>query len=261
MEFGEASLPEQQQLLREALVREEFELYVQPIVALDARAGWHMAEVLIRLRQEEKALVPPGEFLPVFEQLQMLPQLDSWVLRHVVQRHLHGKAGRTFSINVSGQTLQHAPFVRLFRQIIDASGVPAKSVLFEIEESDIVASAEAAQKFADGVQAVGGGIVIAGFGAHSLTHASVKVLKPDYLKIDGSITRRVAHDNSCVFKCQSIRRLAETLGIGVIAECVETRDALDRLTACGIVFAQGYGICRPYPIDSVRAPSVELRHG
>lgn len=252
MEFAEASLPEQQQLLREALVREEFELYVQPIVALDGRAGWHMAEVLIRLRQEETALVPPGEFLPVFEQLQMMPQLDAWVLRHVVQRHLHGKAGRTFSINVSPQTLAHAPFRRLFGQIIDASGVPAKSVLFEIEESDVVTGVEAAQKFADGIHAVGGGIVIAGFGVHSLPLATVKALAPQYVKIDGSISRRVAHDNSCMFKCQAIRRLGETHDIRVIAECVETPEALQRLKACGIAFAQGYGICRPYPIDSPR---------
>jgi len=258
MEFGEASVQEQQQLLREALVREEFELYVQPVVTLDGRADWHLAEVLIRLRQEEKALVPPGEFLPVFEQLQMLPQLDSWVLRHVVQRHLHGKAARTFSINVSGQTLEHAPFVRLFRQIIDASGVPAKSLLFEIEESDMLARGQAAQRFADGVHAVGGGIVIDGFGAHSLALEPVRALKPQYLKIDGSITRRVAHDNSSMFKCQSIRRLGELLGIGVIAGFVETPEALERLRACGIAFAQGYGICRPYPIDSARDPSAEL---
>ena len=213
-----------------------------------------MMEVLIRLRQEETALVPPGEFLPVFEQLQMLPQLDAWVLRHVVQRHLHGKAGRNFSINVSGQTLEHAPFVRLFRQIIDASGVPAKSLLFEIEESDMVERAEAAQKFADGIHAVGGGVVIAGFGVHSLPLATVKALKPQYVKIDGSISRRVAHDNSCMFKCQAIRRLGEVHDIGVIAECVETSEALQRLKACGIAFAQGYGICRPYPIDAARAP-------
>lgn len=255
MDFSEASLPEQQQLLREALVREEFELYVQPIVALDGRPHWHMAEVLIRLRQEEKALVPPGEFLPVFEQLQMLPQLDSWVLRHVVQRHLHGKAGRNFSINVSAQTFEHGPFMRLFRQIIDASGVPPKSVLFEIEESDIVALGVAAQKFAGGVHAVGGGIVIAGFGAHSLPLAQVKALNPQYVKIDGSITRPIAYDNSCVFKCQSIRRLGETHGIGIIAECVETPEALERLKACGIALAQGYGICRPYSLDSARVPS------
>lgn len=255
IEFGEASLPEQQQLLREALVREEFELYVQPIVALDGRSDWHMAEVLIRLRQEEKALVPPGEFLPVFEQLQMLPQLDSWVLRHVVQRHLHGKRGRNFSINVSAQTLRHGPFMRLFGQIIDASGVPPKSVLFEVEESDIVANGEAAQKFAEGVHGVGGGIVIAGFGANSLALAQVQALKPQYVKVDGSITRPIAYDNSCMFKCQSIRRLGETLGIAIIAECVETREALDRLKACGIALVQGYGICRPYPMDSAVVPS------
>jgi EAL domain-containing protein (putative c-di-GMP-specific phosphodiesterase class I) len=53
-----------------------------------------------------------------------------------------------------------------------------------------------------------------------------------------------------MFKCQAILRLGEMHDIGVIAECVETSEALQRLKACGIGFAQGYGICRPYPIDS-----------
>ena len=252
MQFAEASDRERQlACLREALRRDEFELYSQPIVALDERTGWQMAEVLIRLRQEEKALLPPGEFLPAFELFGMMPQLDCWVLRNVVQRHLVGRSERRFSINVSGQTLEYGAFVRLFAELIDSTGVPAESVLFEIEESDILVRPQAAERFAHAIHAVGGGIIIDGFGGRSLSFTPLKALRPEYLKVDGAITRRIADDESCVLKCKSIRRLGETLGIGIIAECVETPDALARLKAIGVALAQGYGICRPQPIEGL----------
>ena len=251
MEIAEVSARDRERArLHEALRKDEFELYSQSIVALDERSDWHMAEVLIRLRQEEKALLPPGDFLPAFELFGMLPLLDAWVLRHVVQRHLAGHSGRRFSINISGPTLEHAAFVRLFAQLIVSTGVPAECILFEIEESDILLRAQAAQAFADAIHALGGGIVIDGFGGRSLSIAPLKALQPEYVKIDGGITRRVADDESCVLKCTSIRRLGETLGIGIIAECVEAPEAVERLKAIGVALAQGYGISLPQPIEA-----------
>jgi EAL domain-containing protein (putative c-di-GMP-specific phosphodiesterase class I) len=68
--------------IRHALAKDEFALYCQPIASLEGGSGFAMAEVLVRLREEEKALLPPGEFLPVFERYGMMPELDSWVVRH-----------------------------------------------------------------------------------------------------------------------------------------------------------------------------------
>ena len=70
------------QRLRTAIDKNEFELYCQPILGLQGGERYPLAEVLVRLREEEKALVPPGEFLPVFEHYRMMPQLDRWVVRH-----------------------------------------------------------------------------------------------------------------------------------------------------------------------------------
>jgi EAL domain-containing protein (putative c-di-GMP-specific phosphodiesterase class I) len=241
----------QQARMHEALRRDEFALYAQPIVVLDRPSEWPMAEVLIRLRQEEKALLPPGEFLPAFELFGMMPQLDAWVLRHVIQQHLAGFGARRCSINVSGQTLEYSGFLRLFGELAKSHAVPAGAVLFEIEETDIIARPQAAAQFAAAVRALGGGIVVDGFGRRSLSMAPLKGLQPDYVKVDGSITRRVAYDESCVLKVNSILRLAKALDIGVIAECVETPEAAARLNHSGVGFAQGYGICRPQPIEEL----------
>src|SRR5205814_10644541 len=100
------------QRLRTAIEKNEFELYCQPILALQGGERYPMAEVLVRLREEEKALAPPGEFLPVFEHYRMMPQLDRWVVRHTVKRLAQGSRIARFTVNVHGQTLEDAEFPR-----------------------------------------------------------------------------------------------------------------------------------------------------
>ena len=76
--------------LGQALEKDEFSLYCQPILALQGAERYPMGEVLVRMREEERAMLPPGEFLPVFEHYYMMPQLDRWVVSHVVKHLARG---------------------------------------------------------------------------------------------------------------------------------------------------------------------------
>jgi predicted signal transduction protein with EAL and GGDEF domain len=104
---GRASSTEQ---LRQALENDEFTLYCQPILALAGPQHYPMAEVLVRMRQEETALLPPGDFFPVFEHYRMMPLLDRWVVRNTVKRIACGSRIGRFTVNLSGQTLEDAEF-------------------------------------------------------------------------------------------------------------------------------------------------------
>ena len=122
--------------------KNEFALYCQPVAALQAGGErFPMAEVLVRMREEERALLPPGEFLPVFEHYGMMPQLDRWVLRHTVQQLARGSRIARFTINVSGQTLKDASFPAVAAAELRAAGVAMDAVMFEIDESDVLATA------------------------------------------------------------------------------------------------------------------------
>ena len=68
--------------LREALDYDHFRLFGQPVLALTDAGGAAFAEVLVRLREEEARLLPPGDFLPAFEHYKMMAELDRWVLRN-----------------------------------------------------------------------------------------------------------------------------------------------------------------------------------
>ncbi|MBV8030077.1 MAG: EAL domain-containing protein [Betaproteobacteria bacterium] len=239
--------------LKEALERDELELYCQPVRALQGPETYPLAEVLVRLREEEKALLPPGEFLPVFEQYRMMPQLDRWVVRRTLKRLAAGSRIPRFSVNVSAQTLDDEDFPLFVRREAAAAGVAPKSLLFELDELDVLAKGEACARFALAMKSLGHPVLIDGFGRRSVTFAPLKSLSLDFLKVDGAITRRIVASPSADNKLKAILRVGQALGIGIVAECVEEQDILVRLRALGVGYVQGFGVYRPHPIDSLAA--------
>ena len=242
------------QRLRKALAGDELQLYLQPIAKLEERR-FVMAEVLVRLREEETKLLPPGEFLPVFEQYGMMPALDRWVVSRLVQRMARGslRGFRQFSVNVASATLQDFSFPGHVAQTLRQFGVPAEALCFEIDEVDVLGRLNAAVRFGTAVRALGCRVAIDGFGRRAATFAPLKTLRVDFIKVDGSITRRVLSANTALNKLRAIVRVAQTIRIGVIAEFVEEAEVLARLIGLGVEYAQGFGIARPAPIDDLLA--------
>src|SRR5438552_5320458 len=103
MDAGLAGWANPAERLHQALEKDEFTLFCQPIAALTGAERYPMAEILVRLREEERALLPPGEFLPVFEHYRLMPQLDRWVVRTAVKRLARGSRIPRFTVNLSGQ--------------------------------------------------------------------------------------------------------------------------------------------------------------
>jgi EAL domain-containing protein (putative c-di-GMP-specific phosphodiesterase class I) len=236
--------------LKQALEKDEFALFCQPILALKGAERYPMGEVLVRLREEERALLPPGEFLPVFEHYRMMPQLDRWVVRHVVLQLAGGSRLRRFTVNVSGQTLADPDFPAFVAAELMRSGVAAGSLLFEIDESDTLSELPAATRFATAIKSIGGGLLIDGFCRRAVSFAPLKALRVDYVKVDGSVVRKLLTSGVAATKMNAILRVAEATGLGVVAECVEGEDVLARLKALGVGFAQGFGVHPPHPIDA-----------
>ena len=239
--------------LRTAIEKDEFELYCQPILALQEAGGYPLAEVLVRLREEEKALVPPGEFLPVFEHYRMMPQLDRWVVRHTVKRLASGSRIPRFSVNVSGQTLEDAEFPRFVAAQLKSGQVSAERLIFEVDESDALLRPAAAAQFAHAHRALGGAVAIDGFGRRAVSFMPIKEMGVQYVKVDGSITRKLMTSDVARTKMNAILRVSEALKFAIVAECVEDEDVLARLKALGCAYAQGFGIHKPQSIDSLAA--------
>jgi EAL domain-containing protein (putative c-di-GMP-specific phosphodiesterase class I) len=235
--------------LRQALDKDELALYCQPIAALTGAVRFPMAEVLVRLREEEKAMLPPGEFLPVFEHYRLMPDLDRWVVRKVVQHLAAGSLVPRFAINVSSQTLDDPDFARAVALELVTQAVPGTSLLFEIGESDTLSRLETTLRFVTSIRAVGCGLMVSGFGRRSASFQALKALKPDFVKVDGVVTRKLLATPSTEPKLRAILRVAEVMRFETVAEMVEEQDVLLRLKALGVKYAQGFGIRQPHPID------------
>lgn len=234
--------------LRDALVRNEFELYCQPIRAL-AQGGYPMGEALVRMQAEERALLPPGEFLPVFEHFGMMPQLDRWVVFHVAQKLGGGFRPPRLTVNVSGQTLLDAQFPDYVGAALRKYQVPKGALLFEIDESDVLARLEAAVRFANAARALGCGVLVDGFGRRSVSFTPLKVLRVDFVKVDGRVVRKLSASSAARTKLSAIVRVAEALRAGVIAECVEDAATLASVKELAVSHAQGFGVHKPQPMS------------
>ena len=241
--------------LREALDYDHFRLYAQPIVALSPQdprpGGIALAEVLVRLREEEARMLPPGDFLPAFEHYKMMAELDRWVVRNALRRLGDGGSLSKLSVNVSAQTIVEpgfAPFVAV--QLRLASLAPT-SLVIEISEDDALDRREAAERFAADMKGIGCQLLIDGFARRSVSFEPLKALLVDYVKVDGTVIRNILRSGSAAAKLKAILRVGEMTGVGVIAECVEDDVILAALKEQKVGYVQGFGVRKPEPIDEV----------
>jgi EAL domain-containing protein (putative c-di-GMP-specific phosphodiesterase class I) len=241
--------------LRQALARDDLQLYCQPILSLRSPRAFLMAETLVRLREEEALLLPPGDFLPVFEHFKMMGELDRWVVTHVVRWLADAPAGalRRFSINVSAQTLDDMTFPRFVADALLARSVPPQALTFEVDEADTLARLEAAARFAHAVKRIGCRTLVDGFGQRSVSFIALKTMGVDFVKVDGSIIRALLRSAVARHKLQAVMRVGEAIGFEAIAECVEDAVVLERLRESRVGYAQGFGIAQPMPIGGCAA--------
>jgi EAL domain-containing protein (putative c-di-GMP-specific phosphodiesterase class I) len=237
--------------LLHALAQGQFSLFCQPIAAIGDALAYPMAEVLVRLREEESALLPPGDFLPVLEHYGMMPELDRWIVRQVLRRLSKGSETPRFTINVSAQTIADPAFPHFFANELIDTDVPADRVLFEIDETDALAVPKSVSRFSATIGSLGSGVLIDGYGRGLDCLAPLKVPCVQFIKVDRCVIRQLVAGELPTAKVNAVLRVTAEVGIHLIAEGVEDLDVLARLKAMNFRYAQGFGVCAPQPIDTI----------
>jgi EAL domain-containing protein (putative c-di-GMP-specific phosphodiesterase class I) len=241
--------------IRQAIQSDGFTLYAQDIVALRSDASCkNMHELLIRMRDEEQNLVPPGTFLPIAERFGMMPDIDRFVVRKAIAASAAaGSSSDAASVPVFGINLAHASiedrsFPGFVAGALEQSGVSGQALCFEIADSDAMACLPEASRFARELKSLGCRFTLDGFGRSGIGFDRVKALPLDFLKIDGSIILQIVRVPEALAKVRTIQRVCKVIGIRTIAEMVESEDCLERLRAVEVDYAQGFGIAKPRPI-------------
>jgi diguanylate cyclase (GGDEF)-like protein/PAS domain S-box-containing protein len=241
------------QRLQQALKENLFELYVQPIIALDGeRQDGPAAEVLLRMRDESGRSIAPAQFLAAAERYRLMSHIDRWVvqttLTALASGALHLPENRSVSVNLSGQTLGDEDFLEFVVDMLDHTGVHPGMLCFEVSETAVVMHMDHAQRFINVLHGMGCRFTLDNFGGGVGSFANLKHLSLDYLKIDGMYLRDLDSDMVNREMVSAMVKLARTLDFRVVAGQVEDQVAFDAVRQLGVDFVQGFIIERPRPL-------------
>jgi PAS domain S-box-containing protein len=246
--------------LRNALERDEFCLFFQTIEPLVAKVGAvPFREILLRLKAEEESMMPPGSFLPVAEEHGMLPDLDRWVIRHLLG-WMQANATRQqamYSVNISAQTLADPEFPAFVKKALREFGLPGSLLCFELKEADVLNRSADANRFIGQLRPEGCRHAICGFSGNRASFDLLRQVPVNFLKIDGSLILNIRRSAVDLARVKAIQRVAQAISINTVAECVEDKKTLAHLRLIGVDFAQGFGISRPRDLREIpsRLPS------
>jgi diguanylate cyclase (GGDEF)-like protein len=237
--------------LREAIVRGELRLHLQPKLALatGAVAG---AEALVRWQHPVRGMIPPGQFIPFAEQTGFVRQLTLWVFEACAKawRELHAEgADMVLSVNLSARDLFDTDLPAKLESLLLQHRVPAEAFCLEITESAIMDDPERALGTLKRLALMGFKLSIDDFGSGMSSYGYLKLLPVDELKIDMVFVRNMDRDAVDVKLVRSMIELAHNLGLSVVAEGVENAKIWDQLRELHCDQAQGYHMGKPMPLE------------
>lgn len=237
--------------LRRAIARREFSMFYQPIVDFGGRII--AAEALLRWHHPTRGLIPPGEFIGVAEESGLIFPLGEQIL-HMVCRdlgHIGQRHAIWLSVNVSPRQFRQPNFVDMVQSALSDGDVAPNRLHVEITETAAMESIEQTIKKMYALKSLGVGFAIDDFGTGYSSLAHIKRLPVDAIKIDRSFVSDLATDSNDATLVETILVMARHLGLDVIAEGVETREALDFLVARNCSSFQGFLFSRPATLENL----------
>ncbi len=234
--------------LRNAVTEKSFLLLYQP--QINATGSVTGGEVLVRWRHPLRGLVSPIEFIRVAETSDLILPLGAWILEEACMQltrwaNQPGFAHLTLAVNVSARQFQQPDFVQLVLTVLARTGANPMRLKLEITESMLIDDIESIIEKMTTLKAQGVAFSLDDFGTGYSSLSYLKQLPLDQLKIDRSFVHDVLTDPNDAAIARMVIVLAETLGLEVIAEGVETAAQQTLLTSQGCQNFQGFYISRP----------------
>jgi diguanylate cyclase (GGDEF)-like protein/PAS domain S-box-containing protein len=243
--------------LRRAVESQRWTLHYQPILEL-ASGEMKQVEALIRWIEPDGTMVPPGDFIPVAEELGLIEAIGDWVVREIVYqvqawRELDIDLGMSF--NLSPRQFWQPDLAEGILGRIREGRIDPSKVVVEVTESSAMTDPDRAQTILEDLHAGGLRIAIDDFGTGYSSLARIRDMPVDVLKIDRSFVRGVDVDPQNASIVSAFLELARGLGVTTLAEGIETEGELAFLLERGCVMGQGFYFSKPVPPEEIIALS------
>ena len=252
--------------LAEAMARNEFELYYQPLINLPTGdiSGF---EALLRWNHPVRGMVPPLEFIRVAEETGMIVALGAWVLRAACKEACNWPEDISVAVNLSPVQFKDGTVVDAVKVALAESGLHPGRLELEITETVVLGDTPATLAALHELRAMGIMVALDDFGTGYSSLSYLRSFPFDKIKIDQSFVREIASNRESMSIVRAVTGLGHGLRMKTTAEGVETVEQLNLLRAVGCTEVQGYIFSSPRPagdlrnlIDSLHLKRLELPH-
>lgn len=235
----------------EALSGGQIRMYLQPLVCSDGTVVG--AEALARWHKPDGTTIMPGDFIEVLERASLIQRLDAHIWELAV-RQLSAWSGTalnelTISVNMSAKDFYSIDVYDELTRLVDSYGVDPSKLRLEITESALLVEPDQADPIVSKLRKRGFVVEIDDFGKGYSSLSLLKSVRADVLKIDMDFLHEIETQHRSRVILQSVVDMAQSLGMDIISEGVETTQQLDILVSMGCRHFQGYLFSRPVPVD------------
>ncbi|MBP6193229.1 MAG: EAL domain-containing protein [Methyloversatilis sp.] len=241
--------------LHEAIARQQFVLHYQP--QIEVSSGRLIGvEALVRWQHPERGMVPPNSFIAIAEESDLIIQLGEWILLEACrQLSVWQAAGLKLrvSVNVSARQLRSGNLLHQVESALLRHHIPSGDLELEITESVAMENPDATLRVLGQLRDLGVDLAIDDFGTGYSSLSHLKLMPVQRLKIDRSFVKDIESDPDDAAICAATISLAHNLGLGVIAEGVETEAQLAFLGNLGCECVQGFLFSKPLPAAALEA--------
>ena len=235
--------------ITKALEEHRMVLFEQPVVGIkgNEESPKH-CEILIRMRDEENAIVRPDAFIPAAERYNLMPTVDRWVIGQVFE--YMGSTGcdgmnNVIAINLSGTSLADEGLLKYILEMAEKHSTDLKRICFEVTETAAISNLAKASQFIKSLKSKGCRFSLDDFGSGLSSFSYLKNLPVDYIKIDGSFVVDMVTEPVDRAMVDAIVRVGHVMQVKVVAEWVENEETLDLLKEMGVDYVQGYHLGVP----------------
>jgi diguanylate cyclase (GGDEF)-like protein/PAS domain S-box-containing protein len=235
------------QKITSALENDNFTLLAQPIIEL-ATQRVSQYELLLRMNDDHGDLIPPSAFLYIAERLDLIQDIDAWVVTNGVRALAEvapGDPDIALEINLSGRSLGDQKLLEHIDSELRNARISPSRIIFEVTETAALTSVTRARAFGEHLSEIGCRFALDDFGAGFGSFYYLKHLVFDYLKIDGEFIRDCCSNDTDPLVIKAIVDIARGMGKRTIAEFVGDDETVSLLRHLGVDYGQGYHIGVP----------------
>ncbi|HZD91879.1 MAG TPA: EAL domain-containing protein [Pseudolabrys sp.] len=236
--------------LRQALARDQFELYYQPLVSLETNEITAV-EALLRWKHPTRGMVSPADFIPVAEEMGLIVPLGEWVLKTACKEATSWPDHVKIAVNLSPTQLKNRNLLPMVKEALAASGMQASKLQLEITENVLMQNTFATLATLHELRKLGVQIALDDFGTGYSSLSYLRSFPFDKIKIDRSFIQDMSNGAEPLAIVHAVAGLAKCLNMISTAEGVETQQQLETLQAIGCTEMQGYLYSKAKPAHEV----------